>query len=66
LSIQATNSKERNIKTPIGSPWYMAPEIILNQTYGFDVDIWSLGCIVYEMKCGEKPYENISYSEVYI
>ena len=36
----------------------MAPEIILSKPYGYEVDIWSLGCIVYEMISGEKPFSD--------
>jgi len=55
------------INTPtVGSPWYMAPEIVLRQSYGFDADIWSLGCIIYEMKCGQKPYNDINYNQAKI
>jgi len=36
----------------------MAPEIIQSKPYGFEVDIWSLGCIIYEMVTGEKPFSD--------
>jgi serine/threonine protein kinase len=36
----------------------MAPEVILEKPYAFDADIWSIGCILYELVCGEKPYND--------
>ena len=42
------------IKTVIGTPYYMSPEICDNHPYSFKADIWSLGVILYEM-CALKP-----------
>ncbi len=39
-----------------GTGLYMAPEVLLCNPYGYDCDIWSLGCIVFEMAGGIKPY----------
>lgn len=35
--------------TKIGTPFYMAPEILNHETYGFKCDVWSMGIIFYEM-----------------
>ena len=43
-------------RTMVGTALYMAPEVLLEKKYAFDCDIWSLGCIVYEMFSGKKPY----------
>ena len=36
---------------------YMAPEILNRERYSSKVDLWSLGCILYEMACGKHPFE---------
>eukprot|EP00359_Climacostomum_virens_P003943 CAMPEP_0204903160 /NCGR_PEP_ID=MMETSP1397-20131031/4084_1 /ASSEMBLY_ACC=CAM_ASM_000891 /TAXON_ID=49980 /ORGANISM="Climacostomum Climacostomum virens, Strain Stock W-24" /LENGTH=879 /DNA_ID=CAMNT_0052071749 /DNA_START=38 /DNA_END=2677 /DNA_ORIENTATION=- len=42
--------------TIVGTPHYMAPEIILNKGYGQAVDYWSLGIMLYEFVCGKVPF----------
>jgi len=39
-----------------GTPVYLAPEIWLRRTYGYEVDWWSLGCILFEMVVGLPPF----------
>ena len=56
----STQVKEHtgNVKrTCVGTPWYMAPEVILNQPYSYAADIWSFGCLCFELFCGKKPYD---------
>lgn len=43
-----------------GSACWMAPEVIRQQNAGFEADIWSVGCTVYEMATGAPPWSNCS------
>ena len=42
--------------TVLGTSIYMAPEVLMNQTYSNKADIWSLGVVFYEMIFGTFPY----------
>ena len=36
-------------ETIVGTPYYMSPEVCQNRPYSFKSDIWSMGCILYEL-----------------
>ncbi|KAI3377969.1 hypothetical protein SNEBB_010716 [Seison nebaliae] len=50
--------------TLIGTPYYMSPEIWSNQKYNNKTDIWSLGCILYQMMSLKNPFESKSQREL--
>jgi serine/threonine protein kinase len=40
----------------VGTPCWMAPEILLNRDYDTQVDLWSLGITSLELACGKPPF----------
>ena len=43
---------EDGLDLKLGSPLYMAPELVKKEVYNSKVDIWALGCIVYCLLSG--------------
>merc|ERR1712088_717777 len=52
-------------RTLCGTPNYIAPEVLTKKGHGFEVDIWSTGCIMYTLLVGKPPFETNSLKETY-
>ena len=48
----------------VGTPYAMAPEILTNEYYNNQVDIWSLGVITFELLSGELPFKGTTKDEL--
>ena len=48
--------KNQMARTQIGTPYYMAPEIWNHKSYGPKADMWSMGCIIFEMCQFSPPF----------
>ena len=47
-------------------PNYMSPEFLLSSTYSFNSDVWSLGCVLYEMVKLRKAYDASNYQDIFV
>ena len=57
--------KEKFLQSPqIGTPTYSSPEIWKNQPYSYTTDLWSVGCIIYEMCCLRPPFRGKDIDEL--
>lgn len=52
-------------KTVIGTPYYLSPEVWSNQPYSTKTDIWSLGCILYELCTLNRPFNGRSPQQLF-
>lgn len=52
-------------KTLCGTPNYIAPEVLTKKGHSFEVDIWSIGCILYTLLVGKPPFETQTLKDTY-
>ncbi|EEP81161.1 serine/threonine-protein kinase sid2 [Uncinocarpus reesii 1704] len=52
-------------KSIVGSPDYMAPEVLQGDEYDFTVDYWSLGCMLFEALAGYPPFAGATVDETW-
>jgi len=64
FSKHVDNFKNQMLKTLVGTPLYMSPQILKHETYTTKCDIWSLGLIYYEMLFGKTPWPAHSQYEL--
>ena len=49
-------AKKGLLYTQTGTPYYASPEVWKDQPYDLKSDIWSFGCVIYEMCCLVPPF----------
>ncbi|XP_063577692.1 serine/threonine-protein kinase ULK4 isoform X13 [Pongo abelii] len=59
------NVLKKSMKSRVkGSPVYTAPEVVRGAEFSISSDLWSLGCLLYEMFSGKPPFFSESISEL--
>ena len=57
--------KNKMLTDQVGTPFYTAPEIWNEQPYNYKCDIWSVGCIIYELASLSLPYTGEGVDKLY-
>ncbi|MPC62187.1 Serine/threonine-protein kinase PLK1 [Portunus trituberculatus] len=52
-------------RTLCGTPNYIAPEILCKKGHSYEVDVWSIGCILYTLLVGKPPFETQTLKDTY-
>lgn len=58
-------SKEVNLKYDVQSMWYRAPEVVFNIDYDYCIDLWSLGCIIFELIYDNSLFKGSNHEELF-
>ena len=57
-------AKSNMARTQTGTPFYLAPEVWKDLPYDYKCDIWSVGCIIYELCTSRPPFRGTSLKEL--
>ena len=58
--------KEKLLMTQTGTPYYASPEVWMNKPYSFKSDLWSIGCVIYEMCELKTPFTGKDMDDLFI
>ena len=55
--VSCASCSNGRMRSKVGTPYYVAPEIVRGDAYGLKSDVWSLGCLLYELATLRSPFE---------
>lgn len=59
-TFNAVAEQSVRFESTVGTPAWMAPEVLSGETYTMSADVWSLGVIIWEMVMREEPWKGIN------
>eukprot|EP00183_Erythrolobus_madagascarensis_P001666 CAMPEP_0185850800 /NCGR_PEP_ID=MMETSP1354-20130828/4798_1 /TAXON_ID=708628 /ORGANISM="Erythrolobus madagascarensis, Strain CCMP3276" /LENGTH=419 /DNA_ID=CAMNT_0028551525 /DNA_START=31 /DNA_END=1290 /DNA_ORIENTATION=- len=65
LSNVQVDEADESLRTHVGTPYFLPPEIINGETYGNKVDIWAMGISLYYLLSGRFPFDGRSREEAF-
>ena len=65
LNVSKQTQKDGMLFTQTGTPYYASPEVWKDQPYDNKSDIWSLGCVLYEMITLSPPFQAANMDLLY-
>ena len=57
--------KEKVLRTQTGTPYYASPEVWKDEPYSYKSDLWSIGCVIYELCALRPPFKGKNLDELY-
>ena len=63
---KALENTSQLLESKVGTPYYLSPEIWNNDPYNSQTDIWSLGCILYELCMLKKPFKASNINQLIV
>lgn len=57
--------RKKGMKIILGSPLYMAPELVAKEVYNECIDVWALGIITYLLLSGLTPFQSHTIQQIH-
>ena len=64
FGVSAVMNNKSKASSVCGTPHYISPEIYLNEPYNYEVDIWALGVLLYELCTLKYPFNGRTAHEI--
>lgn len=65
MNVSKVTSNQGLNYTQTGTPYYASPEVWKDEAYSFKSDVWSLGCVIYEMLSLKPPFNGKDMDMLY-